>query len=151
MLDLEKKVYNFFGICYKTLFNCWTYLILDNNFSFKDMVAAPPVGFNLTFVCPDGQVLVHYSVRLDLLLIGSSPGLLIVISCLLNSMTPILRIKPLPDTLTLGACIWATFSPKSWKWTVSVVCQMWWLSSQLWGGVVAHVILVSFPVGNISR
>ena len=27
------------------------------DYFFIDMVAAPPVGFNLTFVCPDGQVM----------------------------------------------------------------------------------------------
>ena len=51
------------------------------------MVAAPPVGFNLTFVCPDGQVIVHYS---D---IESSPDLLAVKFCSLKTMIPILGIR----------------------------------------------------------
>ena len=57
------------------------------------MVAAPPVGFNLTFVCPDGQVIVHHSVRLDLLLIRSIPDYLTANSHLLNMMTTVLRIR----------------------------------------------------------
>ena len=46
MLDLEKRVWKQKTLWFSTL-----------TIFFIDMVAAPPVGFNLTFVCPDGQVM----------------------------------------------------------------------------------------------
>ena len=45
---------SFVGFGEKGIFSVSIKLIKP--FPFPDMVAAPPVGFNLTFVCPDGQV-----------------------------------------------------------------------------------------------
>ena len=49
MLDLEKRVWK-----------QKNFVVQYFDYFFIDMVAAPPVGFNLTFVCPDGQVIMSY-------------------------------------------------------------------------------------------
>ena len=63
MLDLEKRV---FINTHMSIYLCGYFPhffigIKTKHFLFKDMVAAPPVGFNLTFVCPDGQVKIKVS------------------------------------------------------------------------------------------